>query len=273
MDILEDHVHTIEKYLQSGFETKLFSAVLGNLKDDSNILRINNFSYGARELISIVLERLAPDEKVTLCSWFVPDPNTTNGRATRKQKVKYSIIGELCVDYVSNNFDIDITTVEQCIADEYTNLSKYTHLRNDTFPIMDNENIIALEALSSLSKFFSSVHEARELVDTHLYSELNKNIFHEISEHHMDIFLHLAWITRLDDIWIDDIELSMDHESVYCDVSGSASVDLECSKEVGETEEDCYIGSVSCPFTVQAVCPVTDLRTFDFGDFEIETPY
>jgi len=270
---IQEHVEAIEAFLEGEFEKDLFTAILRNLEDKKNALRINNFAYGARELISIILSRLAPDDDVSKCVWFKQEHTLPQGCATRKQKVRYSIIGELCSEYIQKNFDVDLTSVEKCIADEYDNLSKYAHIRRGVFPVIDKENILALESLSSLSRFIASINDTRHLVETHMYEELNKTIYFEITDKHMDVFSHLAWITRVDDVYIDDIEITKDHTHLYCKVFGSASVDLECSRGVGESDEDCYLGSVSCPFEVQAHCSVTDLKDIEFGEFRIDTPY
>ena len=54
---------TILQHLAPGFEQKLFLAAIANVDDTSNKLRLNNFAYSMRELIRIVLERLAKNKK------------------------------------------------------------------------------------------------------------------------------------------------------------------------------------------------------------------
>ena len=65
--------HTILQHLAPGFEQELFLAAIANVDDTSNKLRLNNFAYSMRELIRVVLERLAPDEEVVNAPWFEPN--------------------------------------------------------------------------------------------------------------------------------------------------------------------------------------------------------
>lgn len=273
MDDIKKHVDRIDGFLLDGFEKELFKAIIRYVDVKDEALRINIFAFGARELITIVLDRLAPDSCVANCLWFKQAPNLPPGKGTRAQKVRYAIIGELCSEYVRKVFDIDLGAVEACITDEYSNLSKYTHIREDVFFVNDKENILILESLSSLNRFFSIILDTSRKVEDLLYEELRSIIYFEITEKHMDVFSHLAWITCVEDVYIDDVVISKSSDRVYCDVFGSASVELECGRSAGESRDDCYLGTVSCSFEVSATCPVTNLKEIELGEFEITTPY
>lgn len=56
------------------------------LRNSSNDDRVSQASHSARELISDILLRLAPDESVMEMEWFKPD--TPNGRPTQRQRAK-----------------------------------------------------------------------------------------------------------------------------------------------------------------------------------------
>lgn len=60
-------------YLKTSFEKDLLEAVLKNLEDGKNKLRLNNFAYSARELTRHYLKRLAPDIEVLNAPWFKPN--------------------------------------------------------------------------------------------------------------------------------------------------------------------------------------------------------
>lgn len=60
-----------------------------------------------RELIRIVLERLAPDAEVVNAPWFKSNDKEHLDKMTRSQRIKYAIKGWLSDDYVMNTLRID----------------------------------------------------------------------------------------------------------------------------------------------------------------------
>ena len=60
-----------------------------------------------RELIRVVLERLAPDEEVVNAPWFESNYKEHTNKVTRSQRIKYAIQGWLSDDYVTNTLRID----------------------------------------------------------------------------------------------------------------------------------------------------------------------
>ena len=85
--------NTILQHLAPGFEQELFLAAIANVDDTSNKLRLNNFAYSMRELIRVVLERLAPDEEVVNAPWFESNDKEHTNKVTRSQRIKYAIQG------------------------------------------------------------------------------------------------------------------------------------------------------------------------------------
>ncbi len=272
MTDIQKHIDAINSFLEEGFEQDVFAAVIENMHALDNQLRVNNFAYGARELISIALERIAPNDDVVKCSWFIEDQGVRPGCATRRQKIQYAIYGGLAEKYVEKLYDVDIDNVIKCVTRQYEQLSQYTHIRRNTFGIADTENIIALEALSSLSNFVINIAGAKESFSDQVAMSLQNILYTEISDNHIDDFAHLAWHTRVDDVHIDEVDIdNIDYDSVYCTVYGSASIERSCARESGETEEDTYLGSTSCPFSVEATCSVQDLKDVKLEELDMET--
>ena len=127
--------HTILQHLAPGFEQELFLAAIANVDDTSNKLRLNNFAYSMRELIRVVLERLAPNEEVVNAPWFQPNDKEHPNKVTRSQRIKYAIQGWLSDDYVTNTLRIDHQDNDKELRKNIDELSKYTHVTESTFNI------------------------------------------------------------------------------------------------------------------------------------------
>ena len=127
--------HTILQHLAPGFEQELFLAAIANVDDTSNKLRLNNFAYSMRELIRIVLERLASNAEVVNAPWFKPNDEEHPDKVTRSQRIKYAIQGWLSDDYVTNTLRIDHQDNDKELRKNIDELSKYTHVTESTFNI------------------------------------------------------------------------------------------------------------------------------------------
>lgn len=196
------------------------------------------------------------------------------GLATRRQKVQYAIYGGLTEKYVDNLYGIDVDKVVSCITSQYEELSKYTHIRENTFGISDPENIVALEALSSLRNFFCNIYNAREAFSEQISISIKDIMYNEIADNHIDAFAHLAWNTCVDDVDINDVEIDdIDYGNVHCTVYGSADIELACGRSPGDSVEDTFLGYESCPFSVKATCSVIDLKDVVLEEFEMNTRY
>jgi len=109
MDALANQVRT---QLTTDFERKIFDASMQNLADASNPLRTSNFAYALRELSRHFLHRLAPDDSITKCNWYVPYHNQLGKEViTRAQRIQFAVHGGLSESFVTNTLDVDLDGV------------------------------------------------------------------------------------------------------------------------------------------------------------------
>ena len=96
------------------------------LRDRSKDDRFRQAASSAREVISHLLQILAPDDQVTTTEWFVPNPET-KGNPTQRQRAKYAMFGR---NDLLNEKELEpIFTLSDNIRNEYRKLNKITHLR------------------------------------------------------------------------------------------------------------------------------------------------
>lgn len=249
MDISAEN--TILQHLAPGFEQELFQSAIANVDDTSNKLRLNNFAYSMRELIRIVLERLAPDAEVVNAPWFVPNDENHPDKVTRTQRIKYAIQGWLSDDYVNNTLHIDHEDNDKELRKNIDELSKYTHVTKSTFniePVKITE--LALEVLYNVQIFLVTVAEARfrvqkatiDCIDEQMIEEFYCNIQDDIdilATHH-EI---LAYI-------VTDITLiSQDDECIAMDVKGRIQVRLQWGSNGDMRRGDGYETEIPFPFS------------------------
>lgn len=243
--------HTILQHLASGFEQQLFQAAIANLDDISNKLRLNNFAYSMRELIRVVLERLAPDEEVVNAPWFEPNDKEHPDKVTRSQRIKYAIQGWLSDDYVTDKLRIDHQDNDKELRKNIDELSKYTHVTVSTFniePVKITE--LALGVLCNVQFFLMTVAEARyqvqqaaiDCIDEEMIEEFYYNVQNDIdilATHH-EILAYM----------ITDIHLKdQDSDTITLKVIGDVQVRLQWGSDGDMRRGDGYETEMSFPFS------------------------
>ena len=223
--MLYELVLSISKRFDSNFELNLFRASINSLSDNGNPLRYNNFAYSFRELIRHIFTRLAPDNIVLLCKWYINETDKPNG-VTRKQRVYYAIKGGLDDDFIVTELKFDLHRVWETMKSVIDNLNKYTHIEEDTFNIEPQvgEKFV-LNSLQALNVFLDSIETFREEIITayekRLWEVINLAFISDVIEE-LDVLATHYWIEEslIEDISID----SIDHEYIHATIYGSVYV-------------------------------------------------
>ena len=249
MDLAAEH--TIIQHLAPGFERELFHAAIANVDDTSNKLRLNNFAYSMRELIRIVLERLAPNAEVVNAPWFKPNDEEHPDKVTRSQRIKYAIQGWLSDDYVTHTLCIYHQDNDKELRKNIDELSKYTHVMESTFniePVKITE--LALGALCNVQLFLMNVAAARyqvqraaiDCIDEEMIEEFYYNVQNDI-----DI---LATHHEILAYTVTDINLKdQDNATITLEAIGNVQVRLQWGSDGDMRRGDGYETEMSFPFS------------------------
>lgn len=266
-----EHINVLSSNLLDGFEQELLKATLANLTDKQNILRVNNFSYSARELIRILLHRLSPDEKIKKCSWF-PSSQGDKEKVTRSHRICYALYGGLERDYIKKNFSLNIETTIECLKDQIDTLSKYTHIDQDTFNIDDRENVIALEVFSSLSNFFGTLEKCKIEISDFLVEYIDKAIIDMTLVETIDAIDIIATHYSIKAIYTEDVSIStIDNEKIYIAAVGYVDVELQwgsnsdIKNDIGALAEDSF------SFVANLECHIDSMDKIELIDFVVDT--
>lgn len=131
------------------------------LYDRSKQDRFLQAASSARDLISDLLEIMAPDCEVKAMDWFIPNPQT-KGRPTQKQRARFAILGKNKT--IREEELRTIYELEDSIRESYEKLSPIVHLRKyeedlqrQTESLIDQCQIYLLQLLTLREKYFETI--------------------------------------------------------------------------------------------------------------------
>lgn len=263
-DVLEKQ---ILQYLKTDFERNLFEAAIFNLNDANNKLRLNNFAYAARELTRHFLERLAPDDEVRKAPWFkVHDPQKPN-MITREQRIKYAIQGYFSDDYTCNKLHVDLTEVSTNLRKSIDDLSKYTHVNEDTFNV--SYDIVfekSLNIMDDTLRFFMTITEAQYKVTEAVYSCIDEEMISQFYiETHGEIDSLATHHEVLGYMVTELTQLAKDETTITMQADGVVNVRLQYGSDGDMRKGDGYEMVIQLPFTSEFVADYKN----ELGDVHI----
>ena len=264
----------IRKHLEESFETRFFDACLANLREERNLLRLNNFAYAMRELIRNVLSRLAPDADVVHAPWYKQNPDTCG--PTRYQRMKYAVQGWLSNKTMHEQLHINIDDLLSKLKSSIDDLSRFTHVGTETFDA-DNATIEELSerVLKQVANLFESIEEKRkavhdavlECVDEDMVQQFYLTTIPEIDE--------LATHPEVEYYWVHEIEKEDDGEGcVHVKVVGSVDVRLQYGSDGDMRRDIGWETDSSYPFTAELEVSYKnvygDIRILEEGEYKVD---
>ncbi|MBQ3609058.1 MAG: hypothetical protein IJA03_03330 [Bacteroidaceae bacterium] len=248
MDILKQ---SILPYLKTSFEKDLLEAVLFNIEDSRNKLRLNNFAYAARELTRHFLERLAPDEDVCNAPWFKPHNPEKPNMITRVQRMKYAIQGYLSDEFFERELNVDFTEVSKNLKNSIDDLSKYTHVNPETFDVDDKTIVdISYNIMENTLLFFKTINNAKIQVMEAIYACIDEEMvsqFYYETPNEIDIMATHSEV--LGYLVTDLTRLAEDDKTITMRADGLVNVRLQYGSNGDMRREEGYETYIKLPFT------------------------
>ena len=255
--------NNLENMLTNNFEKILLEEAINNLNSNSKI-RFSNFAFVIRELIDIVLTRLAKDEDITNCSWYEL-PQNTERKVIRAQRIRYIIQGgfeENIFDLMLNiDFTNKISEINKYFRDE---LSNNVHLTERCINYSHDEIEEKTKIFEEIiEKFVSMINNVRQQILNFLSDEIELVVnesFLSVTLSDLDI---LSTHTRID--CVDNIEIDINlitPEKIIGIITGNVNVflqygsDREVREGLGDISNDSY--PFELPFTID-IEPINDL--------------
>lgn len=214
-EIAESKADKVRNHLNSDEEIRLFEAVLGNVLDCNNKLRLNNFAYAAREFVRIYLDNRAKDEQIKKCVWF--DENNNGGKITRKDKIRYVIHKSLPVEYVKDILSVDCESDIKDMLNSIDKLSKYTHI-SGTFEIDNDDSEIAKQVLNAFWGILDKIDETEAKIIDELSGFISEIITEDYIFNYVDGISTHSCVSGVEH-FIDEIDFFDDF--IFLSISGS----------------------------------------------------
>ncbi|MBU3627996.1 hypothetical protein [Polynucleobacter sp. AP-Reno-20A-A9] len=216
------------KLLKGDFEERLYEAAYKNLRDFSNPLRFNNFSYALRELIRHLNMRLAPDQNVLKSSWYA---NVTGKKCgiSRGQRAYYIVQGGISDEYIQNVLGIQTISMHRRLIKAIDELSKFTHIQPETFSIdCDRVNDLVLEIEGAINGWCTAIAECRyELIES-VIEKVDMILINQTISETIESIDRLAPHHSIDELYVDGVEIvSIDHERLIFQATGIITAELQ----------------------------------------------
>ncbi len=265
-DVLENQ---IIPYLKTDFERELFKAALFNLNDENNKLRLNNFSYAVRELIRHFLERLAPDDEVRKAPWFNVHDILKPKMITREQRIKYAIQGYFSDEYTKNELHVDLTEVSANLRKSIEDLSKYTHVNEDTFNVnYDTVFDMSLNIMEDTLRFFMTITEAQYQVMNAVFSCIDEEMISQFYIETHDEIDSLATHHEVLGYMVTELtQMAKDEKTITMQADGFVKVRLQYGSDSDIRNDIGCETNINLPFTSQLVANYKNQE----GDVHIES--
>ncbi|SMF95694.1 hypothetical protein SAMN02949497_3068 [Methylomagnum ishizawai] len=246
----ESLISTLEAKLATEFEKRLFEAAISNLLDAYNPLRFNNFAYATRELVRHILQRLAPDAEVLNCLWYKNETETKDG-ISRKQRVIYAIQGGLSDKYVTETLKIDTKAISKQIKSVVDNLSKHTHIQEDTIDInIDKQDKYVNETLESVADLFRVIDESRQAISGSLIDHIDQELVNVAISETIGEIDEIATHHTVDDITTEEVQVkAIDSQYITLTAYGSIGAELQYGSNGDLDRGDGAILSHDFPFS------------------------
>lgn len=191
--IREVEQRILNLYIFDEYEKIIIKNSIKSLMQKDNKLHYINFCTNIRQLITLYLDRVAPDEEIEQTGWFIPnsDPKATKDVSTR-DKFMYSVFEdspEEFREFVLKEFKIDYVTIFKDLGKQNRELNNFIHFSKDKIDrnFIDSFNE-GLQVMERLFEFLNTLNNIKNKLNTSLenssqdviYKFLIENIPNEI---------------------------------------------------------------------------------------------
>lgn len=252
-------VAQLYSHLESDFEKEIYTAALRNYCNMGNPIRFNNFAFVIRELLTKVVDRLAPTEDVKKAKWYSKESD--DYEVTRKQQLKFCAQGyfvdSVLPDWVGEEVDEFIREYVKL----YRKLNQYTHISEKYKGLSPQK---AFSFLKDLVVTFSAILSTLSDIKSHITEEIEREVhdvvFDKLMFESHEALIELSGQTIVEGINIEGYWLSrVEPESIIFEGEGY----VECELNYG-SKHDGVSMSHDVPFSFCLVSNIEKVAELDF---------
>lgn len=253
-----DFVNDFLCHLETDFEKELFTACLRNYSSHGNPLRFHNFAFSIRELITHIIDKKSPNEKVKEASWY--EREHEHYEISRRQRLKYCSQAKISDAYLGEDFLEESNERIDDMLKLYFFLNKYTHITEKYMHPSPQEFFLkAKQILQTATEILNGIENCRdELIHT-LEDKIRDAVIDTAVSTMPESLITIANHAYVDYTEVEDFGItSIDDEYINIFASGTVYVTQEYgSKHDGVSLDESY------PFTLQMASHLDSPETFE----------
>ena len=239
------------------FEKDLLNASLVNLFNTRNKLHINNFAYSVRELITIYLNRRAPEKRIKDTVWFNEE------KVSRTHQVKYLIQKNIDDEYFDPKETNLLQEIRECGSNFnklYNKLNKFTHINKKTFNYNSTEGYDYIKELfDAIFNFFTMLENLENELQNFLADYIDGHLHEEIAHGAIDAIDECSTHHLIEDTQIYSIVVNeIDEEYIYFNGEGEISVEQQYGSNSDLRRGDGMTTSTTFPVSFSGRVEVSD---------------
>lgn len=237
MNLISDtHVQAL---LKGDFENRLLKSAYARINDYNDPLRGPVFALLMRELIRMVMDRLAPDSLVLQAPWCQGKPWTyldqlKSTKVTKRSRYRFVITGTISDAKISQFPKLNCQSVINELHTLVEKLNKFAHISPGTFDLTINQSTDFLreveDVVSQYAKTLTTTKsEIRDIIWTIVDDSVNQHVLAAIPDE-LDA---LSGQTLVENIHIEHLQ-DFDTSTLTPTLTGSGVAEIELNYGHGD---------------------------------------
>lgn len=253
-----DFVNDFMSHLETNFEKELFTACLRNYASHGNPLRFHNFAFSIRELITHIIEKKSPNDKLLQASQYKREHE--HYEISRRQRLKYCSQAKISDAYLGEEFlDESNERIDEMLK-LYFFLNKYTHITEKYMHPSPQEFFLkAKQILQTATEILNGIHICRDELIRTLEDKIRNAVIDTAVSSMPENLVTIANHAYVDYTEVEEFGItSIDDEYINIYASGTVYVTQEYgSRSDGVSLEESY------PFTLHMASHLDSPETFE----------
>jgi hypothetical protein len=264
-------VAQLYSHLESDFEREIYTAALRNYCSMGNPIRFNNFAFVIRELLTKVVDRLAPAKDVMKAKWYSKE--SEDYEVTRKQQLKFCAQGYFVDAVLPEWIEEEVDEFIKEYTKLYRKLNQYTHISQKYKGLPPQKAFsFLIDLVVTFSAILSTLSDIKSHITEEIESEVRDIVFDRLMFESHEALIELSGQTIVEGINIEDYRLSrIEPESIIFEGEGY----VECELNYG-SKHDGVSMSHDVPFTfclISNIEKVTELAFYEQGMYLDNTSF
>jgi hypothetical protein len=252
-------VAQLYSHLASDFEKDIYTASLRNYCSMGNPIRFNNFAFVIRELLTKVVDRLAPTEDVKKSKWYSRE--SEDYEVTRKQQLKFCAQGYFVDTVLPDWIEEEVDKFIKEYVKLYRKLNQYTHISEKYKGLSPQKAFSFLkELVVTLSAILSTISDIKSHITEEIEREVHDIVFDKLTFESHEALIELSGQTIVKCINIEGYRLSrVEPDSIIFEGEGY----VECELNYGSKHDGMSMNH-DVPFSFFLVSSMEKVAELDF---------